>query len=82
MKIKPVIDMQKISELVRYNPNTTGTHLFIDDGVLSEDKKDYANVVIVSLMHDRGFLKDTMDETVQVANEVVSSHENPNTMGL
>ena len=82
MKIKPVIDVERISELTRYNSNTTGTHLFIDNGELSEAKKDYANLVLVSLMYDRGFLKDDIKGTIQGATEVVNSHENGNTMGL
>jgi len=82
MKIKPIIDIKKISELTRHNPNTKGTHLLISEGKITEEKKDYSNIVLVSLMYERGFLKNTIKETVDCANEYVDSYENDNVMGL
>lgn len=82
MKIKPVLDVEKISEEARYNPNTRGTHLFMGSGEISESKKDYSNLVLVSLMYERGFLKESIEETASFASEMVSSYENDNVMGL
>ena len=82
MKIKPVIDMESVSEIARNNPNTRGTHLFIDNGQITEEKKDYANLALVSLMYNRGFLKDAIEETESAASEFVDHYESGNTLGL
>ena len=82
MKIKSTIDTKKISFEARYNPNTRGTHLFIEDGKPNEEKKDYANIALVSLMYERGFLKGSFEETEASAREVVESHENRGSRGL
>ena len=82
MKIKPITDIEKVSDQVRNNPNTKGTHLFIDNGEPNEEKQDYANVVLISLMYERGFLKDTIDETITAASEFTEGYESNNVMGL
>ncbi len=82
MKIKPIVDAENISELTRYNPNTRGTHLFVSEGAIRDEKTDYANVVLVSLMYSRGFLKDSIGETIDAASEYVSDYEKDNVMGL
>ncbi len=75
MKIKPIINEEDICNTVRYNSNTKGTHLFITDGEITEQKQDYADLVIFTLMYKRGFLNNSMEQMESDANTLVSSYE-------
>jgi hypothetical protein len=81
MKIRPNINEEKIDELVRYNPNTKGTHIMIFDGESKQIKRDYSDLVLLSLMYKKGFLKPTIEETIRDSNDFVESYED-NVMGL
>jgi hypothetical protein len=82
MKIKPIINEEKTIDLVRYNPNTKGTHLFILDGEDNNKKRDYANIVLTSLMFERGFLKESLEDTINKSKELIADYEQEDIMGL
>ena len=82
MKIRPNINERNTCNMVRYNPNTKGTSLLILDGVEKEEKKDYSNIVLLSLMHERGFLKRTFEETVNAAESYTEEYKRNDVMGL
>ncbi len=67
MKIKPIIKEESVYDIVRYNPNVTGVHLNIRHGSCSKDKKDYANLVLLSLMNLSGLTQEARSELGQDA---------------
>ena len=82
MKIKPINSEEKTLDSVRHNPNTKGTHLFILDEEEKPDKENYSNIVLASLMFERGFFKKTLEETVKQSKELISDYEQEDYMGL
>ncbi len=56
MKVKPIINEISIYEIARYNKNTIGNHIKITNGEISKEKKEYANIVLFSLMNITGFI--------------------------
>ena len=80
MKIKPIKE-ENIVELVRYNPNTRGTHIFITEGMESEKKRDYSNLVLLSLMYKSGYLKPNLEDVINDSRDYVESYES-NVKGL
>lgn len=82
MKIKPITSEEDVYNIARYNSNTKGTHLFILDGEITEEKQNYANIVIFTLMYKRGFLNSSIDQMESNAMELVSSYEEKSVKGL
>lgn len=85
--------MSKENELTyneaRYNPNVIGTHLFYTKGEsFDNDKKEYGNLLIFSLMSISGYIDDVRRENpnitpdnlvsrmVENATVLVSDYEN------
>ena len=54
MKIKPIIKEESIYNIVRYNSNIGKNHISIRHGSSNMDKKEYSNLVLLSLMNLSG----------------------------
>lgn len=82
MKIKSIINEDDVCNLSRYNPNTKGTHLFISEGTETEEKRDYSNIALLTLMYKRGFFNSDFKEMVTSSEEMVREYEEKDVMGL
>ena len=82
MKIKTIINEEDIYEIARYNPKTIGTHILIAEGEENSKKRDYSNIVLLTLLYKRGFFKKDYDQMISDSNAFVSEYEKDEVMGL
>ena len=54
MKIKSIVS-DILTSKTRYNENISESHLGVTKSNGNEDKKDYASIMILNLMNERGF---------------------------
>ena len=58
MKIKPIEEEKKETYInTRFNENTIGIVGSIKEGISNNAKSDYSAIVLVSIMHELGYLK-------------------------
>ena len=58
MKIKPIEeDKKETYNNTRFNENTIGIVNCIKEGLSNNAKSDYSAIVLVSIMHELGYLK-------------------------
>lgn len=77
MKIKSINSNELCNE-ARYNKNITSPHLQVTKSSGNADKKDYASIMILSLMDERGFFdvafsKVEMDNSLDIVNEMLDN---------
>ena len=70
MKIKPMKDSDYILNITRYSNLIDKTHLLIKNGIVDEDKKEYGNIVLLSLMNICGFKCDE-EESNEIINKKI-----------
>lgn len=70
MKIKS-LNNDNIMDSVRYNQNTSGTHLQIKKGFFSQEKRDFASICLLSLMQENGLVlyENNPNEMISKMNE-------------
>ncbi len=57
MKIKPIDNNKETYNNTRFNENTMGIINSIKEGTNNNAKSDYSAIVLVSIMHELGYLK-------------------------
>ena len=90
MKMKPINDGDNFTKSARYNTNTSGTHIFVRDGVENQEKKDDAMLSVFSMMYEAGYVnyteekdkKELLSEMATSAKARVEEYQNDNIMGL
>ena len=82
MKIRS-INSNELCNKARYNENITSPHLQITKSSGNSDKKDYASIMLLSLMDERGlfdiaFSRIETDESLDIVNELFNSASSNN----
>ena len=70
MKIKSIIS-DNLSSKARYNDNISKSHLEVTKSDGNEDKKDYASIMILNLMNERGFFDVAFSQVDSTRDSVV-----------
>lgn len=82
MKIKTIINEEDVYEIARYNPKTVGRHILIAEGEDNSKKRDYSNIVLLTLLYKRGYYNKDYNQMISDVNMFVSEYEKDKVMGL
>ena len=81
MKIKSLNKKNKLTLYTRYNTDVVGTHLLVSHKEHNQDKEDYGNLVLFTLMCDNISSLDSklksnelVKELINKANEIVEEY--------
>ena len=86
MKIRS-INSNELCNKARYNENITSPHLQITKSSGNSDKKDYASIMLLSLMDERGlfdiaFSRVEEDDSLSIVNEIFNNANSNNDDGI
>ena len=63
-------------DCARYNENTVGICTSINKGTISNEKRDYSVISLISMMHENGILKNELvKESFEEAEKITKLYE-------